>query len=105
MIGGLSFALARYFPEVIGIDYSHHFIEAANEMKLKGFKEFSILKQGSIYYQSQALIDNDVDRNRVSFQQGDACNLNPSLGKIILNYIMLYLHKLHNVLLFRITTN
>lgn len=81
-VGGASFQLATYFDEVVGIDYSQHFVDAAEKMKLNGVAEVSIQKQGSIFEKIEAKVDEDIDRNRVTFQQGDACNLDfENLGK------------------------
>lgn len=33
-VGGASFELARSFDEVVGIDFSHAFVDAANKMKV-----------------------------------------------------------------------
>lgn len=79
-VGGLSFALARYVPKVVGIDYSQHFVDAANNMKSSGSMEFKVLKQGTIFESAVASIPQDIDRNRAEFLKGDACELNPSLG-------------------------
>lgn len=79
-VGGLSFELSKHFSEVVGIDFSHHFVDAANELKSKGHKSYNILKSGQIFYSAEAVIPADVQREKVHFSQGDACNLNPSIG-------------------------
>ena len=81
-VGGSSFELSRTFSEVIGIDFSQHFVDAANEMKQKGEMGYDILQQGKIYSKGTAKLPEDINRSKVSFYQGDACNLNSSLGKI-----------------------
>ena len=80
-VGGTSFQLAKYFDEVVGIDYSQHFVDAANVMKDKGKMDFEILKQGMIFETCQTSLDQTIDRSKVTFQQGDACSLDKSLGK------------------------
>jgi SAM-dependent methyltransferase len=80
-VGGSSFELTKHFDEVIGLDYSQYFIDAANELKEQGFKSYEILKQGKIFIQCKAEIPLDTDRKRVTFIQGDACHLSPNLGK------------------------
>jgi tRNA/tmRNA/rRNA uracil-C5-methylase (TrmA/RlmC/RlmD family) len=80
-VGGLSFHLAKTFDQVLGIDYSHHFVEAANHMKAEGKMPYQIQKQGKLFYSSEAVVDADIDRSKVTFQQGDACNLNKELGE------------------------
>ena len=87
-VGGLSFELSKHFPHVTGIDFSHHFVNAANEMKASGRKEYSILKSGQIFYSSEAVIPADVARDRVHFSQGDACNLDPAIGKLLVIIVL-----------------
>lgn len=81
-VGGTSFELAKHFEEVVGIDFSQHFIDAANQMKKYGSMDYDMLKQGKIFNARKAAIPSGIDRSRVSFSQGDACNLDPSLGKL-----------------------
>lgn len=80
-VGGASFQLSQHFDTVVGIDYSQHFIDAANHMKAEGSMPYSILKQGDNFIDGLAAVGNDVDRRKVSFMQGDACNLTPDIGK------------------------
>ncbi len=80
--GGQSFQLAKYFKEVVGVDFSKHFVDAANEMKSKGEKRYEILKQGTLFQPMVAKVQPWIDRSRVSFHVGDACNLDKSLGEI-----------------------
>ncbi|RHY31244.1 hypothetical protein DYB32_003655 [Aphanomyces invadans] len=60
---------------MLGIDFSHHFIEVANAMKLKGTAEYEALLQGDIKESRVAKVAADIDRSKVTFAQGDACNL------------------------------
>lgn len=83
-VGGLSFELARDFQSVRGIDYSNHFIDTANKMKIDGKLPFRILKQGKLFYSSQAEVSGEIDRSKVQFFQGDACNLDSEHGKKII---------------------
>ena len=80
-VGGSSFELSRHFDEVVGVDYSQHFIDAANEMKAKGTMQFEMMKQGRIFTTRKATLPESIHRDRVHFRQGDACNLDPSLGQ------------------------
>jgi SAM-dependent methyltransferase len=79
-VGGLAFRLTRGFDEVIGIDYSQHFVDAANEMKEKGKMDFTIMKQGNIFESRVTSFPDGIDRSKATFYQGDACNLDPSIG-------------------------
>jgi len=79
-VGGTSFELTAYFNEVVGIDFSNHFVDAANMMKEKGEAEIDVLKQGTIFTRANVKVPNGLDRCKASFYQGDACNLDPKLG-------------------------
>lgn len=74
-VGGATFELARSFPLVVGVDYSQHFVDAASAMQATGRMPYTTLVEGSITTQSQAIIDPAIDRTRVRFVRGDACNL------------------------------
>ena len=80
-VGGSAFELSRHFDRVVGIDFSQHFVDAANDMKVNGTRGFSMLKQGTMFVQRVAHVPEGIDRQRVEFQQGDACNLDPALGQ------------------------
>lgn len=80
-VGGLSFELARTFNEVVGIDFSNHFVDAANEMKRSGVASFEAMVQGEIFETKVARVADEIDRSRVHFAQGDACDLSPALGE------------------------
>ncbi len=70
-VGGSSFALATGFDEVIGIDFSHAFVDTAAEMA----------ETGSFRLSEEAYVPpSDVRKCTPRFQQGDACALSPELG-------------------------
>lgn len=79
-VGGLSFALSEHFSEVVGLDFSQHFVDAANKMKSEGKMSFNVLKQGDIFFETEASIPSHLERSKVNFLQGDACNLHEQLG-------------------------
>jgi len=80
-VGSSSFELSKICNEVIGIDFSQHFIDAANTMKSNGKMSFDMLVRGQVYKQCETKpISVDVDRSKVTFMQGDACNLSNELG-------------------------
>ena len=81
-VGGLTFRLTPGFDEVVGIDYSQHFVDAANKMKTDGQMNFTILKQGDIFEPRKTSFPKDLDRSKATFQHGDACNLNSTLGTL-----------------------
>ena len=80
-VGRSSFELARYFDEVIGIDYSARFIETANRLKETGRLDFQRKEEGFISTSLTAEVPPQIDRSRVRFQRGDAMNLPEGLGR------------------------
>lgn len=70
-VGGSTFALAKEFEEVVGIDFSHTFIRAASELATTG----SLRCSEDLYS-----LASDVRKERVTFQQGNACALPEDLG-------------------------
>ncbi len=79
-VGGSSFSLANHFNHVVGIDFSQHFVDAANCMKKDGSMAYDMLQQGDLYRSCIAQVPASIDKSRVEFSQGDACNLSPDLG-------------------------
>mmetsp|Transcript_24861 Transcript_24861/g.36670 ORF Transcript_24861/g.36670 Transcript_24861/m.36670 type:complete len:279 (-) Transcript_24861:59-895(-) len=79
-VGASAFELSKSCNEVVGIDFSHNFIAAANLMKGVGTMQYSIMEQGKIFSQHEAKLPVGVNPDRVTFSQGDACNLSTSLG-------------------------
>lgn len=79
-VGGTAFAMAAHCPEVIGIDFSSRFIEAARKLARDGSLAYRFPLQGHRFTESEARIDPAVDRQRVHFEVGDAQSLRPDLG-------------------------
>ena len=79
-VGRSSFELARYCQEVIGIDASNTFIRAAETLRAQGRLGYSNKVIGSVSERAIAVIDGEIDRNRVRFQVGDAHEIPQSLG-------------------------
>lgn len=79
-VGRSTFELARHFDEVIGIDYSRKFIQAAQGLQQDGQMDYRITEVGTITHPACATIDPDIDRSRVTFEVGDAHDLRSSLG-------------------------
>ncbi|XP_002732399.1 uncharacterized protein LOC100377217 [Saccoglossus kowalevskii] len=80
-VGRTSFELARRFEHVVGIDYSHNFIAACNQLREDGYIDYEVTDQGHLTTQLRATVPDDIDRNRCSFRQGDACNLPLDIGQ------------------------
>lgn len=78
-VGRSSFELARVCEEVIGIDYSEKFIEAANTLRDKAQLDYTRPHEGDLTLRTVAVAP-DVQHERVSFEVGDAMNLREDLG-------------------------
>lgn len=74
-VGRSSFELARSFKQVVGIDYSREFVNAATLLKQQGSMEYLRKNSGSDASVLRAEVDPAIDRSRLHFEQGDACAL------------------------------
>lgn len=79
-VGRATFELARHCSEVIGIDYSHRFIEVARHLQQQGSTSYSFVEEGFLTTPAKAEVPEEIDRHRVTFEQGDAQALRPDLG-------------------------
>ncbi|XP_022107872.1 uncharacterized protein LOC110988544 isoform X2 [Acanthaster planci] len=80
-VGRTVFELARDFEHVTGIDYSQAFIDTCCVLKDQGSLDYSVQDEGDLSTQLKAIVDPTIDRTRVHFQQGDACNLPLDIGQ------------------------
>jgi putative 4-mercaptohistidine N1-methyltranferase len=79
-VGRSSFELACRFDEVIGIDFSARFIEAAHAMQRDGAMSIRAPRGGATTDEFSLTLPADLPRERVRFEQGDACALRADLG-------------------------
>lgn len=79
-VGRSSFELARILGEVVGVDYSKRFVDAAEVIRVQGTLEYERLEEGSIVTRLVARRPEGVDPCRVSFVQGDAMDVPADLG-------------------------
>src|SRR4051794_36048515 len=79
-VGRSTFELARHCAEVVGIDYSQRFIEAANTLRQTGELAFERCDEGALRTRLTARAPSGVDHKRVRFEAGDAMDLRASLG-------------------------
>ncbi|MFT5836593.1 MAG: putative 4-mercaptohistidine N1-methyltransferase [Candidatus Azotimanducaceae bacterium] len=80
-VGRSSFELAKHCKEVIGIDYSQAFIDAANRLVADGRHPATRLDEGSATTELMVAVDAEIDRTRVSFEQGDAQAIREDIGQ------------------------
>ena len=79
-VGRSSFELGRFCVDVVGIDLSESFIQAARLLQREGVLPFEILAEGDICERLQVRVPEGLDRERARFQVGDAMNLPDDLG-------------------------
>ena len=79
-VGRSSFELARHCKEVVGIDFSAGFIRAADALRADGCLDFQRIDQGRLSTRCTALVPAGIDRMRVRFEVGDACDLRDHLS-------------------------
>ena len=78
--GRSSFELARYFDEVIGIDFSARFIQVGVSMKNSGAIHYERQGEGELKSKVSVTLQElnlEEAAKNVEFFQGDACNLKP----------------------------
>jgi len=79
-VGRSAFELARTCSEVVGIDYSQRFIDAAQELQQNGATTFQRTEEGALTTATRIEVPPEIARERVRFERGDAMNLRPDLG-------------------------
>jgi putative 4-mercaptohistidine N1-methyltranferase len=79
-VGRATFELARHCSEVIGIDYSHGFIQVARHLRQHGSISYAYVEEGHLATPAMAVVPAEIDRHRITFEQGDAQDLRPDLG-------------------------
>ncbi|MDP5239320.1 5-histidylcysteine sulfoxide synthase [Uliginosibacterium sp. 31-16] len=80
--GRASFELARHFEHVTGVDFSARFINLGVQLAAQGEVRYTLVDEGELVsYKTRRLADLGLEsvRDKVSFLQGDACNLKPIL--------------------------
>ena len=79
-VGRSAFELARFCEEVVGIDYSARFIEAAKALQAGGALAYRRADEGRLGTECRAVAPEGIDRTRVRFETGDAMDLRDDLG-------------------------
>ena len=74
-VGRSAFELTQYADEVVGIDFSEAFINAASRLKESGHLEYSYKLQGNIRQPASAIVPETLDRKKVQFHRADAMQL------------------------------
>jgi putative 4-mercaptohistidine N1-methyltranferase len=79
-VGRSSYELARHCESVLGIDYSHAFVAAAEAIRTGGALEYWRADEGTARTRLVAAAPRDVVAQCLSFEQGDAMHLRADLG-------------------------
>lgn len=95
-VGRSSYELARVAAEVIGIDFSASFVEAADRIRIKGTHDYVRLDEGAATTRLQAKRPEAVEANRIRFEVGDAMQLRTDLGSFDVVHAANLLCRLNN---------
>lgn len=79
-VGASTFAMARHCAQVIGIDYSHAFVHAAEQLRQGREITYRRHDEGRHFTELTTPLPSEIVRNRCRFEQGDALNLRGDLG-------------------------
>ncbi|MDB6031048.1 MAG: uncharacterized protein JWM16_1386 [Verrucomicrobiales bacterium] len=80
-VGRATFELARHCETVVGIDFSQRFVEVATVLREAGTMIFSFADEGELTRKATATLPPDIERERVTFLQGDAQTIPASIGQ------------------------
>lgn len=79
-VGRSSLELARHCPEVVALDFSARFIDAAKVLQSGGSLSYRRADEGDRFTTLTARIPDGIEANRVQFECGDACALRSDIG-------------------------
>ena len=101
--GRATFELAKTFENVEGIDFSVRFVQVGSKLKDEGYVAFSDRIEGELIENKKVSIKElgyERLREKVSFWQGDACNLKPNFRGYDLIMATNLIDRLYNPKLF-----
>jgi len=81
--GRATFELAKTFDEVEGIDFSVRFVQVGTKLKEDGVVAFQSPSEAELFVNKKVTIEElgyDDLKEKVTFWQGDACNLKPNFN-------------------------
>ena len=101
--GRASFELAKTFDKVEGIDFSARFVQVGSKLQEDGYIAFQSVEEGELVSHKKVTIQDfgyeDV-KDKVSFWQGDACNMKPNFNSYDLVMATNLIDRLYNPRLF-----
>ncbi|QOP44136.1 5-histidylcysteine sulfoxide synthase [Sulfurimonas sediminis] len=101
--GRASFELAKRFDRVEGIDFSVRFIQVGSKLQEAGYVAFTCKEEGELSINKKVTLQDlgyEELAQKVSFWQGDACNLKPSFTAYDLIMATNLIDRLYNPRLF-----
>ena len=101
--GRATYELAKSFDEVEGIDFSVRFVQVGAKLKSNGYVAFNSREEGELATNKKVTIDElgyDDLKEKVSFWQGDACNMKPNFKSYDLVMATNLIDRLYNPRLF-----
>ncbi len=101
--GRATYELAKEFDEVEGIDFSVRFVQVGANLKETGEIKFRLPEEGSLFRTKSVTIEElgyENLKDKVSFWQGDACNLKPNFNSYDLVIATNLIDRLYNPRLF-----
>ena len=101
--GRATYELAKTFDEVEGIDFSVRFVQVGSKLKDDGYIAFTSKEEGDLIVKKKVTIEElgyDSLKEKVSFWQGDACNLKPNFNSYDLVMATNLIDRLYNPRLF-----
>lgn len=94
-VGRAALEMTRYSKEVVGVDFSQSFINAARQVQ-KGDITFSAKTEGNLSKEYRTYVPDDIKRKAVDFKVADACSLPEELGTFDLVLVANLLCRLRN---------
>ncbi len=79
-VGRSSFELSKFYDQVIGIDFSQAFIDAAEAIRTGTELNYERLEEAATYTTLTASLPLESRPENISFETGDAMNLRADLG-------------------------
>ena len=79
-VGRSAFELSRWTQEVVGVDLSNRFVEAANQVREAGKIEIQRREEGEIVTRLVRELPSELHRERCRFEVGDAMSLRADIG-------------------------
>jgi len=101
--GRATYELAKEFDAVEGVDFSVRFVQVGSKLKDEGYIAFNVKQEGDLYDKRRVTLDAlgyENLKEKVSFWQGDACNLKPHFKDYDLIMATNLIDRLYNPRLF-----